>query len=171
MDPQPRLIDSPPRAPRRERSSSGRRRPRRSSRRRMRKLLRRYWPLLAAFILVVIMLLVLSVSASRRLAARTATRPEQDFGVTFVNRAQVPARLIKVRMVYPDQSVTVAYDIKDLAPGSVNYKRIYAPPGFELNVDVTMADGTTGRGKNSLSAGTIGGLRVVVHDQGKLSLD
>jgi hypothetical protein len=156
---------SPPPAPEVPKVRKKRRHRRHRSRRWRR--LRRYWPLIAGGLLVVALLAAVSTSGTER----TIYRPNNTFGITFVNRATQPAQRIDVHIWWPDDSVELTYTIKDLAPGEVDVRQIYAPPGFRLKVAVRMADGTQRQGERTLSAGTLGVLRVNVHDGARLSLE
>ena len=147
-------------------------RPHRHRRHRSRRYrrLRRLWPLLLALLLLVVMLIAAGVSANRRLAKPEDTS-RSTFGITFINRAELPARLVDVHLWWPDDSVELTYRIENLESGGVDFKQIWAPPGFRFKIKVTMQDGATHGGEQTLSAGTIGGLRVIIHDKGLLTLE
>ena len=167
---QPRLIDSPARiVPRRDRMGRPRRRHRRHGSRRLRRL-RRLWPLLAVLVLMLIIIIAVTVSASRRLS-RVEDPTKIAFGISLINRAEIPARRVDVQMWWPDGNLEAKYSIADLAPGNVDFQQFWAPPGFRFKIKVLMQDGTEGGGQRTLSAGTIGGLRIIIHDKGMLSLE
>ncbi len=120
--------------------------------------------------MILIILAVIAISTNRRLAQREDPT-KVAFGITFVNRAKIPARRIDVQMWWPDSNLEAKYYITDLVPGNVDFQQFWAPPGFRFKIKVVMNDGTIGGGERSLAAGTIGGLRIVVHDKGLLSLE
>ncbi len=144
-----------------------RKRRHRSHRSRGSRAVRRYWPLIAGGGLVIVLLTVVSTTDRQG----PVNRRTDTFGVTFVNRSAQTVQRIDVQMWWPDDSVQILYTVKDLAPREVDVRKIYAPPGLRLKLTVRMADGTTRQAERSIPAGTMGVLRVNVHDEAELSLE
>lgn len=142
-----------------------RKRRHRSHRSRGVRALRRYWPLIAGGLLIIVLLAAISTTGKQA----PVNRRTDSFGVTFVNRAAQTVQRIDVQLWWPDDSVQILYTVKDLAPGEVDVRKIYAPPGLRLKLTVRLADGTTRQTERTIPAGTMGVLRINVHDEAKLS--
>lgn len=144
-----------------------RKRRHRSHRSRGTRALRRYWPLIAGGLMIIVLLAAVSTTGKQT----PGNLGTDTFGVTFANKSAQTVQRIDAQLWWPDDSVQILYTVRDLAPGEVDVRKIYAPPGVRLKVMVRLADGTTRQAERIISAGTIGVLRINVHDEAKLSLE